>query len=180
MQNTTKKACPRFEFLLLGTKEKQAMHSGKYVFTQLIEFLPQKAFQRIVMRYQGDKYIKSFGCWNQLLVMIFGQLSGCESLRELVCIVAAHTPKTYHLGFGKSVITRSNLAKAKSGIKVHTLYDVVTQIPTFFNITEARVHDMNAMDEIPYEPDAYYIFGRGYFDLARLFTINLICSNFVI
>lgn len=63
---------------------------------------------------------------------------------------------------------------------MHTLYDVVTQIPTFIHITRAKVHDMNAMDEIPYEPKAYYIFDRGYFDLARLFTINLIGSNFII
>mgnify|MGYP000906763002 FL=1 len=63
---------------------------------------------------------------------------------------------------------------------MHTLYDVVTQIPTFLHISEAKVNDMNAMDEIPYEPNAYYIFDRGYFDLARLFTINLIGSNFVI
>jgi hypothetical protein len=214
------------------------MLTGKYVFAQLIEFLPQKTFQRIVMKYQGDKYIKSFSCWNQLLIMMYGQLSGCESLRELVCITTAHSPKSYHLGFGKSLITRSNLAKAnanrdckifeefaykmisiaqgkritrefeicgrfyafdsttidlclnlfwwasfrktKGGIKVHTLYDVVTQIPTFLHITEAKVNDMNAMDEIPYEPNAYYIFDRGYFDLARLFTINLIGSNFII
>jgi hypothetical protein len=214
------------------------MLTGKYVFAQIIEFLPQKTFQRIVMKYQGDKYIKSFSCWNQLLIMMYGQLSGCESLRELVCITTAHSPKSYHLGFGKSLITRSNLAKAnatrdckifeefaykmisiaqgkritrefeisgrfyafdsttidlclnlfwwasfrkaKGGIKVHTLYDVVTQIPTFLHITEAKVNDMNAMDEIPYEPNAYYIFDRGYFDLARLFTINLIGSNFII
>ena len=214
------------------------MLTGKYVFAQIIEFLPQKTFQRIVMKYQGDKYIKSFSCWNQLLIMMYGQLSGCESLRELVCITTAHAPKSYHLGFGKSLITRSNLAKAnanrdckifeefaykmisiaqrkritkefeisgrfyafdsttidlclnlfwwasfrktKGGIKVHTLYDVVTQIPTFLHITEAKVNDMNAMDEIPYEPNAYYIFDRGYFDLARLFTINLIGSNFII
>lgn len=214
------------------------MLTGKYVFAQLIEFLPQKAFQRIVMKYQGDKYIKTFSCWNQLLIMMYGQLAGCESLRELVCIITAHTPKSYHLGFGKSVITRSNLAKAngsrdckifeefaykmiyiaqskritkefeiigrfyafdsttidlclnlfwwasfrknKGGIKLHTLYDVATQIPTFIHITEAKVHDMNAMDEIPYEQNAYYIFDRGYFDLARLFTINCIGSNFVI
>ncbi len=191
------------------------MNQGKHVFSQLVEFLPKRVFDCIVMRYQGDKYIKSFSCWNQLLVMMFGQLSGCESLRELVCIAAAHAPKAYHLGFGKFVITRSNLAmananrdskifeefaykmiyiaqskritrefeipgrfyafdpttidlcislfwwanfrKTKGGIKVHTLYDVVTQIPTFLHITEARVHDMNAMDEIPYEPNAYYI-----------------------
>lgn len=214
------------------------MNNGKYVFSQLVEFLPKRVFDWIVMKYQGDKYIKSFSCWNQLLIMMYGQLSGCESLRELVCITTAHAPKSYHLGFGQSLITRSNLAKAnanrdykifeefaykmvsiaqgkritrefeicgrfyafdsttidlclnlfwwasfrktKSGIKVHTLYDVVTQIPTFLHITKAKVNDMNAMDEIPYEPNAYYIFDRGYFDLARLFTINLIGSNFII
>jgi len=214
------------------------MNHGKYVFNQLVEFLPKRVYDWIVMKYQGDKYIKSFSCWNQLLIMMYGQLSGCESLRELICIITAHSPKFYHLGFGKSVITRSNLSKAnanrdckifeefaykmisiaqgkritkefviagrfyafdsttidlclnlfwwanfrkaKGGIKVHTLYDVVTQIPTFLHITEARVHDMNAMDEIPYEPNAYYIFDRGYFDLARFCTVNLIGSNFVI
>jgi hypothetical protein len=214
------------------------MNQGKYIFSQLVEFLPKRVFDCIVMKYQGDKYIKSFSCWNQLLIMMYGQLSGCESLRELVCIVSAHTPKSYHLGFGKSIITRSNLAKAnanrdykvfeeiaykmisiaqrkritkefeitgrfyafdsttidlclnlfwwasfrktKGGIKIHTLYDVVTQIPAFLHITEAKVHDMNAMDEIPYEPNAYYIFDRGYFDLARLYTVNLIRSNFII
>jgi len=214
------------------------MNNGKYVFSQVVNFLPKRVFDCIVMKYQGDKYIKSFSCWNQLLIMMYGQLSGCESLRELVCILTAHAPKSYHLGFGKSLITRSNLAKAnanrdckifeefaykmisiaqekritkefelsgrfyafdsttidlclnlfwwasfrktKGGIKVHTLYDVVTQIPIFLHITEAKVHDMNAMDEIPYEPNAYYIFDRGYFDLARLFTINLIGSNFII
>ena len=63
------------------------MHTGKYVFAQLVEFLPQKFFQRIVLECQGDKYVKSFSCWNQLLVMMFGQLAGCDSLRELVSIL---------------------------------------------------------------------------------------------
>jgi hypothetical protein len=68
----------------------------------------------------------------------------------------------------------------KGGIKVHTLFDVVTQIPTYIHITEAKVHDVNAMDDIPYEPYAFYIFDKGYFDLARLYRINIIDSFFVI
>jgi len=52
---------------------------------------------------------------------------------------------------------------------MHTLFDVDTQIPAFIHITKVKVHDTNAMDEIPYEPNAYYIFDRGYFDLARLY-----------
>lgn len=82
------------------------MNQGKYIFSQLVSFLPKRVFDCIVMKYQGDKYIKTFTCWNQLLIMMYGQLAGCESLRELVCIMSAHSPKSYHLGFGKSVITR--------------------------------------------------------------------------
>jgi IS4 transposase len=49
----------------------------------------------------------------------------------------------------KWAVYRKN--QGKGGIKVHTLYDIETSIPTFFHITEARVNDMNAMDAIPYE-----------------------------
>ena len=213
------------------------MHSGKYISAQLIEFLPQKYFQRLVMKYEGDKYVKYFSYWNQLLVMMFGQLSNRNSLRDLTSTISAHSNKSYHLGFGKS-ITRSNLSKAnerrdpkifedfayyminiarrkrivrgveiegkvyafdsttidlclsvfwwakfrktKAGIKLHTLFDIETQIPAFVHVTPAKVHDMNAMDIIPYETGAYYVFDRGYFDLKRLNHITQIESYFVI
>ena len=90
------------------------MNEGKYVFSQLVKFLPKRSFDCIVMKFQGDKYIKSFSCWNQLLIMMYGQLSGSDSLRELICITTAHAPKSYHLGFGKVLVTRSNLAKANA------------------------------------------------------------------
>lgn len=47
--------------------------------------------------------------------------------------------------------------KHKGGIKIHTLYDIETQIPTFFHITSAKVNDVKAMDEIPYEIGSYYV-----------------------
>lgn len=62
---------------------------------------------------------------------------------------------------------------------MHTLFDVETQIPAFIHITEAKVHDVNAMDIIPYETGAYYIFDRGYFDLKRLYHIDQINAYFV-
>lgn len=87
------------------------MNQGKYVFSQLVIFLPQRVFDRITANYQGNKSVKHFTCWNQLLCMIFGQLSARESLRDLTTTIEAHQSKSYHLGFGKS-ITRSNLSKA--------------------------------------------------------------------
>ena len=87
------------------------MNKDKYVFAQLVEFLDCFKFRRIVAKYQGDRYIKSFSCWNQLLVMMFGQFSNREGLRDLIVALEAHWRKLYHLGMGKSV-TRSNLSKA--------------------------------------------------------------------
>ncbi|MDD6228600.1 MAG: IS4 family transposase [Bacteroidales bacterium] len=87
------------------------MHKDPFVFSQLVQFMNRSKFNRIVAKYDGDKYIKSFSCWNQLLTMMFGQLTNRESLRDLIVATEAHSGKLYHLGMGKSV-TRSNLSKA--------------------------------------------------------------------
>lgn len=87
------------------------MNQGKYVFTQIAEFLPQRIFDRCVRHYKGNKYVKHFSCWNQMLSMMFGQLSGRDSLRDLIISLGAHRSKYFHLGLGKNV-SRSNLADA--------------------------------------------------------------------
>ena len=62
------------------------MHKDKFVFAQLVEFLDRNHFNYLVRKYLEDKYIKFFTCWKQLLVMMFGQLAKCESLRDLIVI----------------------------------------------------------------------------------------------
>jgi len=79
-----------------------------------------------------------------------------------------------------SVFWWAKFRKTKGGVKLHTLYDITTQIPAFIHITSASVNDMNAMDFIPYEPDAYYIFDRGYVDYSRLYKITSHSAYFVI
>ena len=221
------------------------MFQDKYVFAQLASFLNRSKFNRIVTKYDGDKYVKHFTCWNQLLALMFGQLSNRESLRDLIVALEAHHSKCYHLGMGKNV-SKSSLARAnqdrdyhifeeyayylvsearqkcanhifklggnvyafdsttidlclsvfwwakfrkkKGGIKVHTLYDVETQIPAFFHITEASVHDSKVMIEIPYE--LTYLDGelmksylhdlaivQEYATLNRKIMIQEICKN---
>lgn len=87
------------------------MNKGKYVFAQIASFLPQRKFDGIVAKHNGNYKIRHFSCWNQMLCMMFGQLSNHESLRDLVLTINAHTSKLYHLGFGKGV-SKTNLAKA--------------------------------------------------------------------
>ena len=79
-----------------------------------------------------------------------------------------------------SVFWWAKFRKKKGGIKVHTLYDVETQIPAFFHITEASVHDSKVMIEIPYEPSSYYIFDRGYNNFKILYKIHQIEAYFVV
>lgn len=216
------------------------MNQGRYVFNQLCDFLPKTQFDWFVKKYQGNKYVKSFTCWNHLLVMIFAQLTHRESLRDLTATLNAHKSKINRLGFGESV-TRSNLSKAneqreakifedmaylmvktardlrvgivekdffykgdvyafdsttislclnvfwwsklhhdKGGVKMHTLYDVKTDVPSFFLITNADIHDSQVMDKVPYEPGAMYVFDRAYMDTTQLFAINLIEAFFVV
>lgn len=213
------------------------MHNQSFVFAQLASHLDRNKFNYLIRKYQGDKYIKNFSCWNQLKVLMFGQLSRRESLRDLIVAVEAHSGKAKFLGFGNSV-TRSNLAKAnqnrdcrifeeyayymmerarnlkdttifnlggliyafdsttvelclavfcwakfrkkKGGIKIHTLYDVEAQVPAFFHITTASVHDSKAMKEIPVESGSYYIFDRAYNFFAQLYRFHCAGAFFVV
>ena len=207
------------------------------MFSQLLDFLDRNDFNYLARKYGGDKYVKQFTCYNQLCVLMFGQLSNRESLRDVILATQAHASKAYHLGFGKHA-AKSTLAdantkrdyrifeefaykviaeahrcrvvdifklngnvyafdsttvdlclstfewalfrKKKGGIKMHTLYNLETQIPTLFHITPAKVHDTKAMDEIPYEENSFYIFDRAYNDFGRLFTINGVRAYFVV
>jgi hypothetical protein len=171
--------------------------------------------------------------------MMFGQLSGRDSLRDLLTCISAHSSKYHHLGFGKNV-SRSNLSDAnelrnyriyeeyalalikearscctpecelskeiegnvyavdsttvdlclsvfwwatfrttKAAIKLHTVYDIRTSIPSFVLITPASVHDVNALDYLNYEIGSHYVLDRGYIDFKRLYAIHTGKSYFV-
>ena len=88
------------------------MNQDKYVFAQLVEFLNNNKFRKLVDKYDGNHYVKHFTCWNQLLAMMFGQLSNRESLRDLIVALQAHQRKRYHLGLGREPIAKTTLATA--------------------------------------------------------------------
>lgn len=214
------------------------MNQGKYIFAQLTDFLPRRVFDRLVDKYEGNKHVRSFTCWNQMLCMVFGQLTSRDSMRDLMLSLEAHQPKYYHLGFGSTVSRRNfgtanerrnykifeefayvlieqarkscyrddfeieidgnvyaldsttidlclsifwwaKFRKHKGGIKLHTLYDVKTSIPSFLYITNASVHDVNIMDIIPYEEGSFYVADKGYTDFLRLYKIHTNGSFFV-
>lgn len=83
------------------------MNQGKYIFTQLSDFLPRRVFDRIVNNHNGNKYVRSFTCWNQMLCMVPGQLTSRDSMRDLMLSLEAHKPKYYHLGWINSISKKS-------------------------------------------------------------------------
>jgi hypothetical protein len=74
------------------------MNYGRTILTQLMDFLPMYNFDRCFERYQGNKHIKSFSCWNQYLCMAFAQLAYRESLRDIEACLRAIPTKRYHMG----------------------------------------------------------------------------------
>ncbi|MDO5576885.1 MAG: IS4 family transposase [Fibrobacter sp.] len=214
------------------------MFQDKFVFAQLTDFLDRNHFNYLAKKYGGDKYVKHFTCWNQLLALMFGQLSNRESLRDLIVALDAHKSKCYHLGFGHKPIVKTTFAMAnqtrnyrifedfafymmdqarqkrvtdifnlkgkiyafdsttiplclsvfwwakfrrkKGGVKAHILYDIESQVPAFFHITTASVHDSTVMNKIPYESGSYYIFDRGYNAFRELYHIHRCESFFVV
>ena len=214
------------------------MNKNKYVFAQLIEFLDKDKFRHLVDKYNGNRYVKSFTCWNQLLALMFGQLSNRESLRDVVVALEAHHTKCYHLGIGRNPIAKTTFASAnqnrdyrifenfaffmmeqarkkqatdifklkehvyafdsttiplclsifwwakfrkkKGGVKAHVLYDLEAQVPAYFHISTASVHDSKAIKYIPCESGSYYVFDRGYNAFKELYKIHLHESFFVV
>lgn len=51
------------------------MNQGKYVFAQIMDFLDNDKFHRIVCKYQGNKGVRDFTCWQSVIFMSISQLS---------------------------------------------------------------------------------------------------------
>lgn len=79
-----------------------------------------------------------------------------------------------------SVFWWAKFRRNKAAIKLHTLLDLRGDIPTFIQITDGLTHEVNILDQITLEPDAFYVMDRGYLDFTRLFRINLANAFFVI
>lgn len=79
-----------------------------------------------------------------------------------------------------SLFPWARFRKTKGAIKLHTLFDLRGNIPTFIWITEGKVHDVNILDELIPEPGAFYVMDRAYLDFQRLYTLNQCLAFFVI
>lgn len=98
-------------YLVLLFQGIKIMNQGKYVFSQIIEFIPRYQFDKLVHQYKGDWHVKSPNSYNHLLHLLFGQLTGCASLRDICLCLEVHSKILYHLGFRKTV-NHTSLSRA--------------------------------------------------------------------
>ena len=215
-----------------------------YLFNQLCLFLDRNYFDYLVKKYHGNKYVKHYSCWNHLLTMIWAQLTGRKSLRDIEFSLRAHSDKTYRLGIGKTV-SRSTIAEANAsreiaifremsekmmrnvakisivradlneifsglsmaglfavdsstvhlplskfpwsvhqrnggGIKIHTMLDLLRNIPVTCMITGNEERDQTFMDDYNYAPGCLYLFDKAYVKTSSLYGIHRIKAFFVV
>lgn len=95
-------------------------------FSSLMEGLPKSFFTRIIQSHNIDKHSKGFSSWDQLLAMVFSQLTDCKSLRDIEVGFNAQSNHHYHLG--TRTIKRSTLADANKNKTSDAFADVCQQL----------------------------------------------------
>lgn len=216
-----------------------------YIFNQLCSLLPRDHFEYLVKKHEGNSYMKTYSCWNHFLVMLWAQLTGRESLRDIESSLRAHKDKLYRLGMGKN-ISRNNLSHAnatrevsiyrdfaqkvmnitlsqvgteekelftlsdgfnlaglfavdsstvyldltkfnwsvpqrgRGGIKLHTLYDILREVPFLCLITGHEERDQTFMENYPYRKGGMYVFDKAYIKTASMKEIDSISAYFVV
>lgn len=79
-----------------------------------------------------------------------------------------------------SLFPWAKFRKNKAAVKMHTLMDLRGSLPTFIEITDGKVHDVNFLDDLILEPGAFYVMDRAYLDFERLYHLDQCLVFFVI
>lgn len=87
------------------------MNIGKYIFSQVADYIPRYELDRIVKKYNGDYHVRDLTCYNLFLHMMFGQLTSCNSIRDICLCLKAHQKILYPLGF-RQTVNVSSLSRA--------------------------------------------------------------------
>ena len=130
------------------------MNQGKFVFSQVVEYIPRYQFDKLVKLYKGDWHTKNLSSYNHLLHLLFGQLTGCDSLRDICLCLEAHNKTLYHLGFRKAVshtsLSRANESRDYRIFEGLGLYLIATVRPMYSNIQLSQI----TIDNVIYALDS--------------------------
>jgi hypothetical protein len=94
---------------VMSSKDIEKKFVGQPIFKQLIDFIPKNKFDILAQKHQTDRYYKSFSAWTQLVTMLFGVFSRCDSMGEICYGMLAMQGKLNHLGLSCSLTKRVRL-----------------------------------------------------------------------
>ena len=215
------------------------MFTGRYILSQLLDFIHPQQFHRCVERYGGDYKVQHFSTWQQFVCLVFAQLTWRESLRDIEACLNARSDQLYHLGL-RGPVKRSTLADAlatrdwrifadlaqqligqarplyadeplaldldqtlyaldasiidlclsvypwarfdaqRSGLKIHTQLELHSALPAQMLVSLATYQEVLWLDQLTYEPGAFYLMDRAYLDWRRLYAIEQARAWFVV
>src|SRR5258708_7448167 len=89
-----------------------AMRHQNSVFHSVLKHVPWPAFDQLVEAHEADARVRRLTTKSQFVAMLYGQLSGAASLREIVTGLASHAVRLYHLGTAS--VRRSTLSDANA------------------------------------------------------------------
>ena len=98
------------------------MSHNNTVFSQLLKLLPRHEFESLSKQHHSGRAFRTATRWSQFVTMAMGQLSGRDSLRDIVENMSAQAHRLYHLGSAK--LSRSNLARINED-KPAALYEAL-------------------------------------------------------
>ncbi len=122
------------------------MHSGRTVFSQIMDFMPRRDFNKCVTRYRGNYKVQKFTCQEQFRCMAFAQLTYRHSLRDIEVCLRAMGSRLYRMGI-RSRISKSTLADANENRDCRIYQD-------FAQLLMARAKTMYADEDFGIELDA--------------------------
>lgn len=92
----------------------------------------------------------------------------------------AYALDTTTIDLSLSLFPWAHFRKAKAAVKLHTLLDLRGNIPTFIHISDGKLHEVNVLDQIPFEAGSFYVMDRGFLDFGRLHALHRAQAFFVI
>jgi len=99
------------------------------LFSKLLREIDRRDFKSIVSKYNGDKYAKELTCWDQFVLMMFGQISGCSSGRDAISQFNSFQENLYHIGSRNIAKSTLNDANANRNCKIfeELLYTLIAK-----------------------------------------------------
>jgi len=127
------------------------MNNNNTILSQILQFIPEYSLQKLVTRYQTDKYSKTFKTKHLLTCMIYAHASGNDTLRSIETGLTALSNHHYHLGLPSTGIKRSTLADANNRVDYHVFedlfYDLLSKYQGGFYKEDLKIkHPLYAVD----------------------------------